>query len=317
MRMNTHISRRGFAALFGASALASQTTLAQTTGSDTETGAELPAADLPSMNPQGHTFELSATFDGNFDGVPTEAPVFKMELPVFTIDQVKTMAEVLELDGDVSDLGGSTFSLQTREGQLYVTQGRVQYISTADTEDGDLPDDKSAVSAAREWLRSAGLLPADVGEGSVLTRSEDPARVIVGFQPLQPSPLISATPIATVSMGPNAQVLEATNAWAKITQHLIYQLRGADVAWGEVEGRRAWIDTTLPTDTFAPGSRIGGKVVYTRLSLAYTSSGIPGEAQYLQPVYVFHGELTPDGSESTFEVKAYVAALINSNQPVG
>lgn len=315
--MNTHVSRRGFAALLGIGALSARSAWAQSTGSDTETGAALPAADLPSMNQQGHTFELSSTFEGAFDSVPNEAAVYSMVLPVYTPDQVTEMAEILGLDGDVSDLGGNTYSLQTRAGQLYVTQGRVQYISSASVDEGELANDEKSIGTAREWLRTKGLLPADVGDGSVLSRSDDPARVIVGFQPVQPSPLISSTPIVTVSMGPNAQVLEATNSWATISQHLIYQLRGADVAWSDVESRRAWVEASLPTDTFAPGSTIGGNVVYTRLSLAYTTSGIPGEAQYLQPVYVFHGQLTPDGSDAKFEVKAYSPALINSNQPVG
>ncbi len=311
------MNRRGFAALLGASALGARSLAAQTTGDANETGAELPAADLPSMNEQGHRFELSSTFDGNFDGVPTEAPVYTMELPVYTIDQVKEMAESLGLDGDVNDLGADTFSVQTRAGQLYVTQGRVQFISGEDEQDGDLQDDATSIASGREWLREAGLLPGDVGDGTILSRTSEPARVVVGLQPIQPKPLISATPIATVTLAPGGQVLEAVNAWAKITQHLIYTLRGADFAWDEVEARRAWVDASLPTDQFAPGTTIGGKVVYTRLSLAYTTSGIPGEEQYLQPVYVFHGHLTPDGSDSTFDVQAYVAALINSNQPVG
>ena len=317
MAMSYRISRRGFAGLLGATALVAQATRAQDTGSPSETGAELPAADLPSMNQQGHRFEFSSTYEGNFDGVPDEAPVYRMELLTYTLDQVKDLTERLGIDAEVNDLGGDSFSAQSRDAQIYVTQGRVQYMSLAEAEDGDLQDDKTAINSAREWLRSRGLLPGDVGEGKVLTRSDDPKRIIVGFQPIQPTPLISSTPIVSVTMGPNGQVLEATNGWAKLTQDVVYALRGADFAWGEVEARRAWIDASLPADLFPPNTSIGGSVVYTQLSLAYTTSGVPGENQFLQPVYVFHGELTPEGSESRFQVKAYVAALINSNQPVG
>ena len=317
MAMNKHMSRRGFAALLGAGALLSQRALAQDTGAPSETGSALPAADLPTMNEQGHRFELSSTFEGNFDGVPTEAPVYKMELLTYTSEQVADLAERLGIEGEVNDLGGDTFSEQSRDGQLHVTQGRVQYMSLAAAEEGDLQGDDTAISTGREWLRERGLLPGDVGNGTVLSRSDQPQRVIVGFQPVQPNPLISSTPMVTISMGPNGQVLEATNGWARLTQDMVFQLRGADFAWQEVEERRAWVDASLPTDQFDPGSSIGGAVVYTQLSLAYTTSGVPGENQYLQPVYVFHGELTPDGSESRFQVQAYVPALINSNQPVG
>ncbi len=317
MAMSNTMTRRGFAALLGATAVVGPSALAQETGSPAETGAELPAADLPSMNEQGHRFELSSTFQGTFDGVPTEAPVYRMELPTYSAEQVAEMAGRLGIEGEADDLGGGSFRVESREGQLFITQGRVQYISSAPVEDGDLPDDESAIATAREWLRQHGLLPADVGEGTVLTRSESPKRIIVGFQPIQPRPLISATPMVSVSMGVNGQVTEAMNGWARLQQDVVYQLRGADFAWGEVEDRRAWVDATLPTSEFEPGSTIGGAVVYTQLSLAYTTSGIPGENQYLQPVYVFHGELTPDGTDSRYQVRAYVPALINSNQPVG
>lgn len=316
MAMNTRTNRRSFAAMLGASALLARSTWAQD-GATSETGAELPAADLPSMNQEGHRFELSSTFEGSFDGVPTDAPVYRMELLEYSLEQVQDLAERLGVDGDVNELGGGTFSAQARDAQLHVTQGRVQYMSLGAAEEGDLQGDDAAISTGREWLREKALLPGDVGEGSVLNRSDEPQRIIVGFQPVQPSPLISSTPNVTVTMGPNGQVLEATNSWARLSQDVVYQLRGADFAWQEVESRRAWVDASLPTDQFAPGTTIGGSVVYTQLSLAYTTSGIPGENQYLQPVYVFHGELTPDGSESRFQVKAYVAALINSNQPVG
>lgn len=317
MAMNERMSRRGFAAMLGASALLVHRATAQDTGAPGETGDALPAADLPTMNPQGHRFELSSTFQGNFDGVPTEAPVYRMEMLSYSAEEVAEIAERLGIDGEVNDLSGGTFSVQSREAQMHVTQGRIQYMSLAPAEEGDLPNDNTAISTAREWLRERALLPGDVGEGQVLERAEQPPRVIVGFQPIQPSPLISSTPMVTVSIGPNSQVLEATNGWARLTQDVVYQLRGADAAWQDVESRQAWVDASLPTDEFAPGSTIGGAVVYTQLSLAYTTSGVPGENRYLQPVYVFHGEFTPDGSESRFQVQAYVPALINSNQPVG
>jgi hypothetical protein len=282
-----------------------------------ETASQLPAADLPTMNEQGHTFEFSSTFNGSLSEVPVEAPVYTMQAPTYTAEQVTSTADNLGLEGDVQDMGNGTFTVEGDAGSLFVTPGRMQFISSADAPEGDLPDDESAIASAREWLRVNNLLPANVGDGSVLARIDDPGRIVVGFQPVTPSPLISSTPNVTATIGPEGAVLEATYNWADIAAGETYQLRGAEAAWTEVETRRAWVDASLPTDQFEAGATVSGAVEYTRVSLAYTTSGIPGEQQYLQPVYVFSGELTPDGSDQRFPVRAYVPALINSNQPVG
>jgi hypothetical protein len=283
----------------------------------TETASQLPAADLPTMNEQCHTFEVSSTFSGTFSDVAVEAPVYSMQAPTLTSEQVKETASNLGIEGEMQDLGNDTYSIEGDVGSLYVTPGRMQFISSEDAPEGDLPDDAQSIASAREWLRVNNWLPANVGEGSVLARVENPGRMIIGFQPVSPAPLISASPNITVTIGPEGAVLESTYGWADLVAGDMYQLRGAESAWAEVESRRAWLDATLPTDQFAPGTTVGGSVEFTRISLAYTTSGIPGEQQYLQPVYVFSGELVPDGTEQRYPVKAYVPALINSNQPVG
>lgn len=323
--MNVRTTHRSAAILISAAiALSAAVPLAAQEGTPpaetelvSETASQLPAADLPTMNEQGHTFEVSSTFSGTFGDVPVEAPVYSMTAPTYTREQVQQTASNLGLEGEIQDLGDDTYSVEGDPGSLYVTPGRMQFISSEDAPEGGLPDDSQAIASAREWLRVNNWLPANVGEGSVLTRVENPGRIIVGFQPVSPAPLISASPNVTVTVGPEGAVLESTNSWAELIAGDTYQLRGAEAAWAEVESRRAWLDATLPTDQFAPGSTVGGAVEYTKISIAYTTSGVPGEEQYLQPVYVFSGELVPDGTDQRFPVKAYVPALINSNQPVG
>jgi hypothetical protein len=283
----------------------------------TETASQLPAADLPTMNEQGHAFEVSSTFNGSFADVPVEAPVYSMQAKTYTAEEVQDIASRLGLEGEIQDLGNDTYSVEGETGSLYATPGRLQFISSESEPEGELPSDEQAIASAREWLRVRNLLPANVGEGTILARVENPGRLIVGFQPVSPAPLISASPNVTATVGADGFVLEATYAWAELVAGETYQLRGAESAWAEVESRRAWIDATLPTDQFAPNTVIGGSVEYTQISIAYTTSGVPGQQQYLQPVYVFSGEMAPDGSDQRFPVKAYVPALINSNQPVG
>lgn len=282
-----------------------------------ETAAQLPAANLPSMNAQGFVFEIESSYNGTFSPLPDEAPVYVMSIPNIDAERAKTIASGLGIEGDIEDKGEGTFNVNGDGGSLFITPGMMQFISDKSAPEGDLPGNDEAVAFAREWLRQVKLLPANVGEGTVQTRIENPPRVIVSFQPVKPAPLLSASPNISVTLGPKGSVLESTYQWAEISQGDMFQLRGTDSAWEEVEGRRSYVQTELPTDTFAPGSTISGHAEYTDVSIAYTISGLPDETQYLQPVYVFSGKLTPEGSDESYAVTSYVPALINSQQPVG
>lgn len=286
----------------GAAAL----TLAQedsTPSSETssETATQLPTADLPSMNQQGFVFELESTYNGTFSSLPDEAPVYAMKFPQVDADRAGKIAEGLGLDSDIEDEGGGTFSTQGDNGTLFITPGMMQFISSDEVPEGDLPSDAESVAFGREWLRQVNLLPANVGDGQVQTRIESPPRIIVSFQPVKPAPLLSASPNITVTLGPKGSIIESTYQWTDISQGDIFQLRGTESAWEEVESKRAYVETVLPQESFDSGATINGQAEYTQVSLAYTSSGIPGEQQYLQPVYVFTGKITPEGSDNSYD----------------
>lgn len=283
---------------------------------ESETTVQLPPADLPTMNEQGFVFELESEFTGSLDQVPTEAPVYEMTPETFDAASAESIASRLSIEGEVMDQGNGTFAAEGN-GSLFVTPGLVQYISAANIAEGNLPSDEEAIAFAREWLRQTQLLPANIGEGSVVARVESPPRTIVTFKPIQPQELLSADPSITITMGLNASILEASFRWADLSAGDTYQLRGADAAWTEVAERRSYLQASIPADTIAPGSTINGSASYSSVSLAYTSSGVPGERQYLQPVFVFTGTLTPEGSTTSFPITAYVPALVNSQQPVG
>jgi len=284
---------------------------------DSEVAAQLPAADLPTMNEQGYLFELESTWTGSFDSVPREAPVYGMTPPSPDGASVQEMASKLGIEGEVVDQGAGTFEIVGDAGTLFVTGGLAQYASSAEIPEGELPGDEQAVAFAREWLRQTQLLPADAGEGTVIARVEEPARIVVSIKPVRPENLLSEYPSITVIMGPEAVVLEASFRWSDLSTTDIYSLRPVDQAWSEVAAKRSYLETEVPADLAEPGTTITGQAVYDTVSIGYTTSGIPGEAQYLQPVYVFTGMLTPEGSDSSYPITAYVPALVNSQQPVG
>ncbi|MBA3378072.1 MAG: hypothetical protein H0T93_04245 [Chloroflexia bacterium] len=284
---------------------------------DSEVTTQLPAADLPNMNEQGYLFELESSWTGSFDSVPGEAPVYQLNVPVHDLTSVEQMASRLGIDGEVEDQGSATFQVEGESGTLFITGGLEQYTSAAEIPEGDLPEDDQAVAFAREWLRQTQLLPADAGEGSVIARVEEPARIIVSIEPLRPENLLSQYPSITVIMGPDALVLEASFRWSTLSTTDTYSLRPVDTAWTEVAEKRSYLQVDVPEGVAEPGTTIAGQSVYDSVSIGYTTSGIPGETQFLQPVYVFSGSVTPEGSDTSFPITAYVPALVNSQQPVG
>ncbi len=307
-----------FAAIFMAVSI-TPATLAQdsTPGPETEITTQLPSADLPSMNQQGFIYELDSTWDGSFDQVPSEAPVYRMDMPTYDAESFADFASRLGIDGEVNDLGDGSWEVSGEGGSLYTAPGFSQYISNAEIPEGDLPSDEQAAAYAREWLRQTGTLPADVGEGTIVARVEDPARVIISFQPVRPENLISAYPNITITMGPNAVVLEASYRWYNLTVADTYALSPVEAAWAEVSERRSFLQSDIPPDVAEPGATVRGRATYTNVVVAYTTSGVIGETQYLQPVYVFTGTVQIEGVDQTYPIRAYVPALVNSQQPVG
>jgi hypothetical protein len=97
----------------------------------------------------------------------------------------------------------------------------------------------------------------------------------------------------------------------------MYALRPVGEAWTDVAEQRAALQADVPSDVAEPGATVTGTATYDTVEIAYTTSGIPGETQYLQPVYVFSGSVTLEGSDASYDVTAYVPALVNNQQPVG
>lgn len=285
-------------------------------GASGEVAEALPPADLPASNQQGYSFQLEASLAASLDEVATEAPVYRLGVPDPTIEAAQALAERLGITGTVEDRGGQTF-VASGEGDLFVTPTLTQYLSPVAAGGGELPADETAVELAREWLRSAGLAPPDLGDGMVVSRSAETNRLVVQFEPLEPTPILAGYPSITVTLAPDGTVLEASARWAEIEQADLYVLRPAEEAWAEVQTGQVYLEADLTDAGIEPGSDIVGTVEYTDIGIAYTTAGPPGDGQYLAPVYVFTGRGTIEGQDQPYPISAYAPALVNANSPVG
>ena len=284
-------------------------------GAGSELAPELPPPDLPTANLQGYRFRLEATLVADLDAVPREALVYQLERTPPTAEDVERLAERLGIEAPVEERGEGAF-VASGNGQFFASPELVQYFSPEEPALADLPSDEEAVEVARGWLDRSRLVGDEVGEGRVVGRDERAGRIVVLFGPEEPEPLLAAYPSVTVTIGRGGVVLEASARWAKIGDAELYRLRDVEEAWFDVEAARAYIETEFGEADPPPGSEVAGAAAYDAIGLAYTSSGAPGGVQYLQPVYVFAGRLTPEGTEESFPIRAYVPALVFAREPV-
>lgn len=284
--------------------------------SSNEVTVELPPPDLPTANEQGYSYDLKVSLKTDLDAVVKEAAVYELRRTEPTLDEVQKLADMLKIGGEVTDRGDGTFEADG-DGQLFVSSDLVQYFSPATPGDGSLPEDEQAIVFGRDWLRTAGVLPPDLGDGKVVSRIEEAKRVIVLFGPAEPSDVLAAYPSIAVTLGPDGVVLEASLRWANVVRTDIYQLTPARQAWQYVESGQAYIEADLAKADLDPGADVKGRATFSDVTIAYATSGPPGGKQYLQPIFVFSGKMTVDDVDGSYVVRAYVPAIVNNNAPVG
>jgi hypothetical protein len=281
-----------------------------------EIAEQLPPPDLPTTSQEGFTFELRPALKADVDNVPTEADVFELVRKSLSKKEAQELADSLGITGDIEERGDDSFTA-SGDGQLFISTDVIQYQSGEAPADGDLPSDKDAVTTAREWLRTSGLAPADLGDGRVISRSDQAKLVVVLFAPVEPKNLLAAYPGISVSLGPEGTVVEASKRWASIEPADKYQLRSTDDAWKDIESGQAYIEADLGDADLPVGANVVGTVTYNDISIGYTTAGPPDGTQYLEPVFVFRGRVRIEGKEETYPIRAYIPALANSGAPVG
>lgn len=276
---------------------------------------DLPPADMPSGNSAGRALSFQFRLNMSLQGVPTQAPVYQLQHRTWTATQVHTLADSLGIGGTVADQGGGSFRV-SGTGSLYVSTDLVQYAGdqTATPVAGPLPTDDILIQEARSWLLKHQIVGADAGPGTIANRNTSAGQATVLIKPVQPSPILSQIPSASITLAASGNVLEANVQWPAGTAQSSYGLRSASDLWGDVQAGRGYVEVS---PDLLPSGSVQGTVTLTAAGLAYTTASGSSGQQYLVPLVVFSGTAAVSGASQPVPVKVYVSAAGAQSAPRG
>lgn len=279
----------------------------------TTMGAVEPFGTLPPVQPFANDSPLPAlnyTLSGPLSGGAPRADVFSVTWRAPSAAQVDELARKLALTGPVRQPKAGVYTVDGN-GTLSVDAKATVYVppvaaATTDT----LPDDRSAISSARNWLATRGFLPPDVGPADV-QRNHDTLDVI--FHPKALPLILSDRPGIRVRIGPGNVVQQVARAWPSELVPGAYDLISLDEAWQKAR-ERGVADITPPAGLSVPPD---ATALINDVSLAYAVASDKNGKDYLQPVYLFSGTVAIPGQRAGADVRLAVPAVRNIQQPAG
>jgi hypothetical protein len=276
---------------------------------------ELPRPNMPQARPDLARLQLQYTLGISLDQVPTEAPAYRMRPRSWDRESVAAIARSLGIEGEVTE-SGSAFHVVDEAHELYISGNQIQYQQIgAAQQGGELPDDATLIAAARDWLLANDLVGEGLGAGTVTDRLEDSGLAIVVFQPVEPSPILSALPRATVTVSADGEIRQAFINWPAGFEASTYSLRDAESLWEDVLQGRGYVEIeleSLPSGT----NPLPATVTITGVEIAYTDAGEEGD-RYLTPLVRFTGEAMLEGIDSPVPIRVSVPAVAAQAAPRG
>jgi hypothetical protein len=279
----------------------------------TTMGAVEPFGTLPPVAPfTGDTPRpaLTYTLSGPLTGGASRADVFMINWRPPSAAQVDELARKLELTGPVRQSAAGVYTVDGN-GSLSVDARATVYVPpAAATTTNALPDDRTAISSARNWLATRDFLPPDVGPADVQRNGET---LDVIFHPKALPLILSDKPGIRVRIGPGNVVQEVQRAWPSELLPGAYDLISLDEAWQQAPERGA-VEVTAPAGLPVPPD---APALINNVSLAYALASDKNGKDYLQPVYLFSGTVAIPGQRAGADVRIAVPAVRNVQQPAG
>ncbi|MDQ3548410.1 MAG: hypothetical protein M3439_06270 [Chloroflexota bacterium] len=260
------------------------------------------------------TLNLDYEIATSLSNLPSSAPVYLLEWPAWTEDDVATIAANLDLDGAIEG-GPGNYQVFGSTSEIYFSGPTVQYVYTGSLPELPLGDDASAIESARSWIYANGFISDDLDGGVVIGRDDDAGRAVVLFKPAQVSPVLSFVPSATVTVGPGGSVIESNIRWPANYIGSEYGLWSGDALWNKVLAGEASIEADL--SAVGGNGALSGTLTVYDISIAYSYAGTPGSDEFLVPLIVFSGEATLNETGDVVPVSVYVSAIAGQATPQG
>jgi len=260
----------------------------------------------------------SVTFDGSFPGAVERILVYKDVPQQFTRQDIISLGQKFNMSAtDRIKEGSGNFGIMKEDHSMHVylkntggieftNSNRLHKENTLDVP-GNLPSDDEAIKIATNFLKERELLPdgaffrrVEHGKISQLVRDGDD---IVTWEDVQiwygrklNGLEVKGTKIS-IDIGGGGDVIDFYSNWREYAPYMELPLITPEEAFGELKSKGIPVDTNHQQD-----------VSINDISLAYRSK--PGSQQeiYLEPVWVFKGNVMEDG-KSVRPVEEYIPAL--------
>lgn len=279
----------------------------------TTMGAVEPFGTLPPLAPFASDAPrpaLNFALSGPLTGGAPRADVFSVTWRAPSAAQVDELARKLELTGPVRQRAAGVYTVDGN-GTLSVDAKATVYVPPAAAATMNaLPDDRAAISSARNWLAARDFLPPDVGPADVQRNGET---LDVIFHPKALPLVLSDRPGIRVRIGPGNVVQEVARAWPSELVPGAYDLISLDEAWQQAR-ERGVPEIIPPAGLSVPPD---ATAMINDVSLAYAVASDKNGKDYLQPVYLFRGTVAIPGGRTGAEVRIAVPAVRNIRQAAG
>jgi hypothetical protein len=272
----------------------------------TTAGAFEPFGTLPTVAPftSSGSPTLAYRLSGPLTGGAPRADVYQIAWNTVSTAQVDSLARKFGVTGPVQQVKPGTYLVEGN-GRLAVDAKSIVYDPPAAAASADpLPDDRTAISSARNWLGAHSLMPPDAGPADVQRQA---TMLDVIFHPKALPDVLSTAPGVRMRMGPGGAVIEVERAWPTALQPGAYNLISLDEAWQQAP-TRGIVEVRAPVGVAPPPN---ATAIINTVSLAYTLATDANGTDYLQPVYLFSGSVPLSNQSGTADVRLAVPAVRN------